>query len=382
MTRRALTFAAVGVGGFIVQTGLLSVLTRWHWSLALATLVAVEAAIVVNYLGHRRWTWSDRGLGDLDQVRRFARFQFGNGLTSLVGNVVLTGLFANGLDLHPVAANILAVAVLSVVNFATADRWVFATKRVALVALLLPITSSVAGAAEPSKETLDAWNQHVASIERSVDSQPMHRPRGEPEGHRVGVPGGTIHEWRGTVVVRNTTVERVVDRLLDPCALPPQEDVAAVRLLERRGDRLKVYMRLVRKMIVTATYDTEHAVSYTRHSAGYASSRSIATKIVEVGGEDRGFLWRLNAYWQYRQVGNDVQIDLLSISLSRDVPWVLKPIAPPLIERVGRESMTRTLRSVLVATDHSERSQAASPALDRTRLQSSASQSCSADATE
>ena len=42
------------------------------------------------------------------------------------------------------------------------------------------------------------------------------------------------------------------------------------------------------------------------------------------GGADRGFLWRLNSYWRYRQVGNGVQVDVLSLSLSRDVPWVVE----------------------------------------------------------
>ena len=125
-----------------------------------------------------------------------------------------------------------------------------------------------------------------------------------------------------------------------------QEDVAESRLLERHGDSMRVYLKLVRHVIVTVTYDTEHDVQYVRRSPVFATSRSVATKIVETGGADRGFLWRLNSYWRYRQVGNDVQVDVLSLSLSRDIPWVVRPIAGPIITRIGRESMNRTLETV------------------------------------
>jgi hypothetical protein len=77
-----------------------------------------------------------------------------------------------------------------------------------------------------------------------------------------------------------------------------------------------------------------------------ATSRSVATRIVETGGEDHGFLWRLNSYWRYRQVGDSVQVDVLSVSLSRGMPALLKPVASPLVSRVARESMMRTLDAV------------------------------------
>jgi len=85
---------------------------------------------------------------------------------------------------------------------------------------------------------------------------------------------------------------------------------------------------------------------FERHSHALATSRSISTKVAEASGADRGFLWRLNSYWRYTQVGTDVRIDLESISLSRDVPWFVRSMAEPLINRIARESVTRTLSSV------------------------------------
>ena len=76
------------------------------------------------------------------------------------------------------------------------------------------------------------------------------------------------------------------------------------------------------------------------------TSRSVSTRIAESDGGDRGFLWRLNSYWRYTQLGNDVRVDLESLALSRSVPGVARPVARPIIDRIARESLLRTLDSV------------------------------------
>jgi hypothetical protein len=190
---------------------------------------------------------------------------------------------------------------------------------------------------------LAAWDQHVARVESGHQRRPPAAPLPEPLGRTIAVPGGTIHEWRGSLLVPGITVAELVHALSDPGLPPPSEDVLDARVLRRQGDSLSVYLKVTRSAIVTATYDTEHDVVFVRHSDVLASSRSVATRIAEVGGGDRGFLWRLNSYWQYRQVGDAVQIDVLSLSLSRNVPALARPIAAPLISRISRESMRRTL---------------------------------------
>jgi len=63
-------------------------------------------------------------------------------------------------------------------------------------------------------------------------------------------------------------------------------------------------------------------------------------------GDDRGFLWRLNAYWRYEEVAGGVIAECESISLSRDVPSVLRYLVTPLVESTSRESMQRTLATL------------------------------------
>jgi hypothetical protein len=73
----------------------------------------------------------------------------------------------------------------------------------------------------------------------------------------------------------------------------------------------------------------------------HAAIASVRDKL-QRGHENRGNRRRrpwlslaAEFYWRYRQVGNDVQVDLLSLSLSRDIPWVVKPIAGPIITTLG-----------------------------------------------
>jgi hypothetical protein len=131
-----------------------------------------------------------------------------------------------------------------------------------------------------------------------------------------------------------------------PGTPPPQEDVLESRVLARNGNRLRVYLKLARSAIVTVVYDTEHDVTFFTPSAREAASRSVSLRIEEVGDGDRGFLWKLNSYWRYSQVGDSVRIDLESMSLSRDIPWFARAIANPIAHRIARESLERTLMSV------------------------------------
>src|SRR5262245_8309805 len=345
MNPRTLAFISVGIVGFLVQTMVLALLcVVTHWPAAVAAVLAVEAAILTNFFWHERWTWRDRAAAG-GRLNRLLRFHITNGLTSLVGNTVVIVLLAAAFDVSPVLSNVVAVVLLSVVNYVAADRWVFVKRTAAAFAMLIVVVQPLpAAAAELTPAALAAWNKYVAASEASLPQHERDAPLAEPQGRTIDVEGGTIHEWRGSIVVRGVTVNQVVDGLLRPGIR--QEDVAESRLLEQRGDSQRVYLKLVRRVIVTVTYDTEHQVQYIRRSPSFASSRSIATKIVETGGSDRGFLWKLNSYWTYRQVDNDVQIDLLSLSLSRDIPWAIRPIARPIINRIGRESLTRTLDTV------------------------------------
>jgi putative flippase GtrA len=348
MTPRANAFIAVGAIGFVVQMAVLVLLaTVWRWPYGVATALAVEAAVLHNFAWHERWTWRDRQASEGGVARRLLRFHVGTGLTSLVGNFVVTAAAVELLHLPVPVANTCAVGLMSVANFLIADRWVFTPPATAsVVALLLLLLPHHAAAAELHASTLAAWNRHVAATEASLREHDADPPLSEPIGRTIRVPDGTIHEWRGSIVVPGITVAELVHALESPGLPPPAEDILDARVLGRSDNGLRLYLKLTRTAIITVVYDTEHEIAFVRRGPGFATSRSVSTSIRETGGSDRGFLWRLNSYWRYRQRGDAVVVDVLSLSLSRDVPVLARPIAAPLIDRVARESMQRTLDAV------------------------------------
>ncbi len=339
---RANAFALVGAIGFALQMGAMAVLTAAGWPYVPAAVVAVELAVVNNFVWHERWTWRDR-IRPEGRTMRLLRFHLSNGLTSVAGSVMFTALLVEWAGMTVLLANAVAVVLTATANYVAADRWVFARWAAALVPAFLVLSPPGLRAAELRPETIAAWQSYVVATEAHA-RRPM--ALGAPDGETIGVPGGTIHHWRGATLVRGVTVDQLVQALMHPGTPPPQEDVLESRVLDRSGSTLRVYLRLVRSAVVTVTYDTEHTMTFRRESDLLTTSQSVATRIVEVGGGDRGFLWRLNSYWAYRRVPGGVVVELESLSLSRSVPGMLKPLVGPIISRIARESLSRTLAAL------------------------------------
>src|SRR5262245_10972404 len=353
-------FVIVGCLGFVLQLLMLWALTSlagWPW--LPATAAAVEVAVLHNFVWHEWWTWADRRFGGFGGVAgtwtfaRLVRFNAATGLISIGGNLVVMEILVEALGLPPLIGNAIAVGLLSIVNFIVSDRWVFTAPSPAglgvagLVSVVL--FSPVEAAAGPSQATLRAWDAYVAQAEAQLDRAPRVVFRGGgyvTEGDSTNVPGGTISDWRGAAFLPGITLDQLLHRLQHPGTPPPQEDVVSSRVIGRSADGLRVSIRLVRRSIVTVSYDTEHEMTFRRRTPTLATARSVATRIEEIGGDDHGFLWQLHSYWRYEERAGGVMVELQSLSLSRDVPSVLRPIASPLVRRVARESMVRTLEAL------------------------------------
>lgn len=124
ISRRFVRFSAVGAGGVAVQAATLAILLRvtgMHY--LAATALAVEGAILHNFAWHRRWTWADRRASRV--MLTLLKFNATTGAASLIGNLILMSLFVGVLNLNPQVANLITIAVCSLLNFALADRFVF-----------------------------------------------------------------------------------------------------------------------------------------------------------------------------------------------------------------------------------------------------------------
>ncbi|HEY3040288.1 MAG TPA: GtrA family protein [Pyrinomonadaceae bacterium] len=121
-------FNVVGVLGFALQSGALFVLTHTapHLSYLAATVVAVELAVLNNFIWHQRWTWNDRPAGTKKEtLHRLAKFNVTTGLVSIAGNLLLMNLLVGHFRLPIIGANLASVAACSILSFILADRIAF-----------------------------------------------------------------------------------------------------------------------------------------------------------------------------------------------------------------------------------------------------------------
>jgi len=109
-----------------VQLGALSLLTALGVKYMLATTLAVEAAVLHNFLWHEHFTWADRSQGrGYATTFRLVRFNATTGAVLIGGNLLLMRLLVGEAHLRPLLANLISIAGCSLVNFLVSDRWVF-----------------------------------------------------------------------------------------------------------------------------------------------------------------------------------------------------------------------------------------------------------------
>jgi putative flippase GtrA len=124
---RWLKFNLVGAIGIVVQMGAFALLfSGLHWNYLVATSLAVETAVLNNFVWHELYTWRHLPRGSARQVAlRLLRFHLGNGAISILGNVGLMRLFVGVLHIHHYLASALAIALCSLFNFAASEWFVF-----------------------------------------------------------------------------------------------------------------------------------------------------------------------------------------------------------------------------------------------------------------
>ena len=124
---RWMKFNAVGGIGIVVQLVALAFFRSWmKLDYLLATGLAVEIAVIHNFLWHARFTWADRpARRPVQSLVRLVKFNASNGAVSLVGNLVLMRVLVGELKFNYVASNLLAIVSCSLVNFVLGDRFVF-----------------------------------------------------------------------------------------------------------------------------------------------------------------------------------------------------------------------------------------------------------------
>ena len=190
-----------------------------------------------------------------------------------------------------------------------------------------------------------------ADLERGgVLAIPFSKPNPRPTGDSF------IHDWVAAVRIRGGKASRLVAVLKDfehhKKIYAP--DVVDSRLISQDGETFRSFLRLRKKKILTAVFNSEYE---TRFETAKTSGVSIvhSTKFAEVQnagrpvelelpqGTGNGFLWRLNSYWRWEEHQHGLLLELRSISLSRNVPEAVAWMVTPLITSMPRESLMFTL---------------------------------------
>jgi putative flippase GtrA len=127
LLRRLLKFHMVGFIGIGVQLCFLFLFrTVLHLNYLLATGLAVECAVLHNFLWHEHFTWADRNShGNSGPLQRLLRFNLSTGLISIAGNLALMRLLVGSLHLQYMLANLVTIGACSLLNFWASDQVVF-----------------------------------------------------------------------------------------------------------------------------------------------------------------------------------------------------------------------------------------------------------------
>jgi len=256
----------------------------------------------------------------------------------------------------------------------------------AVLSALLLLSGPGAAASELKPETLEAFNRYSAARDAEFDAEVQHDPflwvDAQPasqrdeyyrvlknqgvvierldqrvEGKKYEVPSALLHHWVGIVFVPGAKVGDVV-RLVEDYDHHSKyfgPEVARSKLISRDDGHFLTYLRFHKKHILSVTVDTWHEAWYRTISPTRQVSRSHITRSQEVEdegqpdekllpeGDDRGFLWRMNTYWKYEEKDGGTYVQCESVTLTRDIPFLLKPIIQPFVTSVPRESLVALL---------------------------------------
>jgi hypothetical protein len=149
----------------------------------------------------------------------------------------------------------------------------------------------------------------------------------------VQVPNGLIHDWIGAAFIPGATLEDTLRLIQDydnrKTIYTPE--VIDSKLVSRMGNDFQIYLRLLKKKIITVVLDTDHDVRYRAIDRTRWICHSRTTRIAEVENAGsaketvlppdtgHGFLWRLYSYWRFEEESG-VYVECRAISLTRDVP--------------------------------------------------------------
>jgi hypothetical protein len=196
------------------------------------------------------------------------------------------------------------------------------------------------------------------------------RLRVTEHGKRIDVPDGLIHHWVGTVFIPGIHLDAAVALLQDynHHAEIFRPNISRSKLIDRDGDRFRVFLRFYMKKIIAVTVDNESTAVFTVRGPDRLSSTIRSDRVAEVAdagtpqerekavGRGGGYMWRMNTYWRYLERDGGTYIECEALTLSRGIPTGLGWLIGPIVSTLPRDMLTSALgatRRTLLAQNQS-----------------------------
>lgn len=186
----------------------------------------------------------------------------------------------------------------------------------------------------------------------------------------VTLPGGLIQDWIGAVFVPNTTLKETLSVVQDY----PQHteiykpNVTEVKILSHTGNDFTVRTRVVKsKFFISDVLDIDNQIHFVPLDSKRVYSRSASHRVVEVSnagkknehelpvGHDRGLMWRINGYWFFDESDGGVFITCESITLTREIPFLMAKLLSPIVHELPAEALKTSLEQTRNAIEHQPR---------------------------
>ncbi len=270
--------------------------------------------------------------------------------------------------------------------------------RIAAILILLRVHPSI-GAATLAPETKAAWDEYLQAANDAMqarlqpgahflwlDDEPERAENIRTKGPYIApmsphipkkVPHGLIHDWLGVGFVPNTTIADILLILRDYDHFKDIYRPGVIDSMSRGTDGAKdlFFMRLANRAEVAKTaLDADCEVSYIRVDDQHWYGISNTTRILQVDKfgtpeqkvlpEDHGtgLIWRLSSITRLEERDGGVYAELEALALSRDIPAALRFFVTPIVRRVSRDSLARSLHQTRVAVDAARAKRTQAPA--------------------
>ncbi|MBD3421767.1 MAG: hypothetical protein GF398_16760 [Chitinivibrionales bacterium] len=130
-TARFAKFLLVGGAGVIVNNAVLFLLTEIIGiTYKISGLIAIETAIINNFVWNYTWTWSDRKAKTLPgKLHMLAKFNVSSGLVAFLVNYSLLRILTDIAGMYYLASNIIGILCGTAANYALSHFWTFRIRK-------------------------------------------------------------------------------------------------------------------------------------------------------------------------------------------------------------------------------------------------------------